>query len=61
MLQEIVVQLVTCMSQLSLLGVPGKVGFAIPGQYSKTSQTKVSVTITSYNRAMWGWTNWRWW
>ena len=35
--------------------------YEVPGQYSRTSQTRFSVTMTSYNRAIWGCKNCLWW
>lgn len=59
MVDKIVVQLIACLS-FSLI-VMAIVLAIIPGQYSKTSQTRFSVTMTSYSRAICGCKNCRWW
>jgi hypothetical protein len=56
--EEVVVELVACFTSVALAKRGGR---RAPGQYSRASQTSVSVTMTSYRRAMCGWVNWRWW
>ena len=56
--EEVVVEFIACFWS----AVPAMLGCCtVPGQYSRTSQTSSSVTMTSYSLAMCGCTNWRWW
>ena len=57
--EEVVVQFVACV--WSDIAAKSRVQCLLPGQYSKTSQTSSSVTMTSYSLAMCGCMNWRWW
>ena len=62
--EEVVVKLIACgMSGVSRVSHRWGVCVlaVLPEQYSNTSQTSDSVTMTSYSRAMCGCTNWRWW
>jgi hypothetical protein len=59
-LEEVVVQFVAC-SHVRCAHGRVETQCAAPGQYSSTSQTSSSVTMTSYRRAMCGCVNWRWW
>lgn len=52
LLEEVVVQLIAYICLLDCIN--SGYGAFVPGQYSRTSHTSVSVTITSYNRAMCG-------
>lgn len=50
-MQEVVVEFIPWQREISRRHGSWKFS-TIPGQYSKTSQTRFSVTITSYSRAM---------
>ena len=50
MIDEVVIQFVTC--YILAFYVSASRLIIVPGQYSNTSHTRFSVTMTSYSRAM---------